>query len=387
MKLTVQPGDTLTRLTHQALGQSSPSGSAPQLSFAALMKRMQTVAQENQITNIDRIFPGQVIDFSSISASSRFADATASTGMTSSNATPTAIPTETPTADASADPVAVRAVSGLSQGQSSHRVLERTLERAVAKGYIPEEDVAEVRRRILDMSREYKFLPDDFARVGLIESDGFNPRASNGNCHGVIQFCDGPDRGAASVGYGKNPREILNMSVLEQLDLVDSYFKDTRLSQYRPASLDALYLTVLYPAARDERQMHKALPIPGPQASVLHVGGHQSNAITRASLRKGLIENANLRLTQFAQQQAKEALALSRQAGEAAAADQERPAPVGFKSPAVAAAPAVAPVAAQASAAMASRGTRIDFMPELLPNFSLPSFSTESVLQSRPRTS
>jgi len=385
MKLTVQPGDTLTRLTQQALGQSSPSGNAPSLSFAALMKRMQTVAQENQITNIDRIFPGQVIDFSSISATGRFAAAGASTPMPAM-----AAPTAESTAGLPTDPAAVRAVSGLGQGQSSHRVLERTLERAVAKGYIPEEDVAEVRRRILDMSREYKFLPDDFARVGLIESDGFNPRATNGNCHGVIQFCDGPDRGAASVGYGKNPREILNMSVLDQLDLVDSYFKDTRLSQYRPASLDALYLTVLYPAARDERQMHKALPIPGPQASVLHVGGHQSNAITRASLRKGLIENANLRLTQFAQHQAKEALALSRQAGEAAAADQERPAPVGFKAPTVAAAPAVAAgpaIAAQAAASMPSRAGRIDLMPELLPNFSLPSFSTESVLQSRPRTS
>jgi hypothetical protein len=365
MKLTVQPGDTLTRLTQQALGQSSPSGNTSPTSFAALMKRMQTVAQENQITNIDRIFPGQVIDFSSISAAGRFSELEPGTGIAAS-----------PT-----DPSAVRAVSGLGQGQSSHRVLERTLERAVAKGYIPEEDVAEVRRRILDMSREYKFLPDDFARVGLIESDGFNPRATNGNCHGVIQFCDGPDRGAASVGYGKNPRDILSMSVLEQLDLVDSYFKDTRLSQYRPASLDALYLTVLYPAARDERQMHKALPIPGHQASVLHVGGHQSNAITRASLRKGLIENANLRLTQFAQQQAKEALALSRQAGEAAAAYQERPAPVGFKTPAVAAA-ATTTAQAQGSAA-----GRIDFMPELLPDFTLPSFSTESVLQSRPRAS
>ena len=366
MKLTVQPGDTLTRLTQQALGQSSPSGKAPTLSFAELMKRMRAVANENQISNIDRIFPGQVIDFSAISGAGRPSEPEPSAAM--------AVPPPHDLSD-------IRPVSGLGQGQSSHRVLERTLERAVAKGYIPEEDVAEVRRRILDMSREYKFLPDDFARVGLIESDGFNPRATNGNCHGVIQFCDGPDRGAASVGFGKNPKEILGMSVLEQLDLVDQYFKDTQLAQYRPASLDALYLTVLYPAARDERQMHKALPIPGPQASVLHVGGQQSNAITRASLRKGLIENANLRLTQFAQQQAKEALALSRQAGEQAVVAQERPAPVGFKAPTA----AVAPVAA--ARAPGSMGARVDFMPELLPNFSLPTFSTESVLQSRPRTS
>jgi hypothetical protein len=95
------------------------------------------------------------------------------------------------------------------------------------------------------------------------------------------------------------------MSVVDQLDLVDRYFDDTQLKTYMPASLESLYLTVLYPAARDERQMHKALPIPGPQASVLHVGGQQNNPITKASLRKGLIENASLRLSQFALEQAR----------------------------------------------------------------------------------
>jgi hypothetical protein len=102
------------------------------------------------------------------------------------------------------------------------------------------------------------------------------------------------------VGYGKNPERILKLSVLEQLDLVDRYFEDTALGQFKPASLDNLYLTVLFPAARDERQMHKALPIPGPQARALHVGGNQEAPITRASLRKGLIEHASTKLQQFA---------------------------------------------------------------------------------------
>ncbi len=141
----------------------------------------------------------------------------------------------------------------------------------MAKGYLPQAELPEARRRILDMAKEHRFMPDDFARVALIESDGFNPKATNGNCHGVIQFCDGPDRGATSVGFGAEPKKILSMSVVDQLELVDKYFGDTQLKSYMPASLDALYLTVLYPAARDERQMHMALPIPGPQASVLHM--------------------------------------------------------------------------------------------------------------------
>ncbi|MGA0985207.1 MAG: hypothetical protein ACO3ST_11215, partial [Burkholderiaceae bacterium] len=167
-------------------------------------------------------------------------------------------------------------------------------------------------RRILDMAKEHRFMPDDFAGVALMESDGLNPRATNGNCHGIIQFCDGSDRGAASVGYGRDPKAILEKSVVEQLDLVDRYFQDTSLKQYKPASLEALYLTVLYPAARDERQMHRPLPIPGKQASALHVGGHQANPITLASLRKGLIENAQLRLNQFALDQSKLAFANDR---------------------------------------------------------------------------
>ena len=229
------------------------------------------------------------------------------------------------------------AVSGPLSAPSNYRVLERTLDRAVSKGYLPQGDVAEVRRRILDMARQHRFVPDDFARVALIESDGLNPRATNGNCHGIIQFCDGPDRGAASVGYGRDPKAILGKSVVEQLDLVDRYFEDTGLKQYKPASLEALYLTVLYPAARDERQMHKPLPIPGRQASVLHVGGHQANPITLASLRKGLIENAQLRLNQFALDQSKLAFANERKPSgqpEIAASEQDGAAvvPVGLHS-------------------------------------------------------
>ena len=332
MKVTVSSGDTLLQLTRQAMREQG-MGSVPRMPFSELMNRMTTVAQTNAIKNPDLIFPGQVIDFTPILGR----PLAGNDPLKESSASPSA-----PTASADllgyrADLAKVSAVSGPLSAPSNYRVLERTLDRAVSKGYLPQGDVAEVRRRILDMARQHRFVPDDFARVALIESDGLNPRATNGNCHGIIQFCDGPDRGAASVGYGRDPKAILGKSVVEQLDLVDRYFEDTGLKQYKPASLEALYLTVLYPAARDERQMHKPLPIPGRQASVLHVGGHQANPITLASLRKGLIENAQLRLNQFALDQSKLAFANERKPSgqpEIAASEQDGAAvvPVGLHS-------------------------------------------------------
>jgi hypothetical protein len=272
MKISVERGDTLLALAREASEKAHPGRSAP--AFKELMSMVQTVAKANEIENPDLIFPGQVIDFTSVLAAKQ--------GV------------QPPTVEA------VRPLAFEPTRAAGHRVLERLLDRAVAKGYIPQREVGDVQRRIIDMAREHRFAPDDFARVAMMESDGLNPRATNGNCHGVIQFCSGPDRGAASVGYGKNPERILKLSVLEQLDLVDRYFEDTALGQFKPASLDNLYLTVLFPAARDERQMHKALPIPGPQARALHVGGNQEAPITRASLRKGLIEHTSAKLQQFA---------------------------------------------------------------------------------------
>ena len=298
MKILVQNGDTLSGLTRQALGQSGQT-KASSLDFRSLMSTIHKVAERNEIRDPNLIFPGQVIDFTGLAM--KAGPNAAFSGANVSADAGSHAPTINNNRVAANDVAAV--VLGERTG-SQYRLMERTLDRAVSKGYIPKEDVADVRRRILDMSREHRFNPDDFARVVLMESDGLNPKASNGSCHGVIQFCDGPDRGAASAGFGKNPEKILDLSVLEQMDLVDRYFKDTGLAQYKPASLDNLYLTVLYPAGRSERQMHQPLGVPGIQASALHVGGSQGNPITRASLRKGLIENATARLNALALEQA-----------------------------------------------------------------------------------
>jgi hypothetical protein len=397
MKLTVQPGDTLGRLTQLALKQAAPDAGGGRLPFPQLMQKVQAVAAQNQITNADRIFPGQVIDFSTVVAIPE----TQQTSLLATNATIVGHPFGDPQAAAaknSAEGAAVVAPTASINQQprpaSPHKLLEQTLSRAVARGYIPPQDVSAVRGQILEMSRTYGFAPDDFARVALIESDGFNPKATNGNCHGVIQFCDGDDRGAASVGFGKNPREILRMSVREQLTLVDQYFQDTGLQNFKAPSLDTLYLTVLFPAARDERQPHRALPIPGPQASALHVGGNQNAPITRASIRKGLMEHANLRLAQFAKEETRERTKLAGQGVPLPPSPMSR-APAAREtaqetgSEALAVAEAVAPAQFLTSASRvlqrppSSITGMIPRMPELLPNFSVPSVSTQSVLNAR----
>ncbi len=408
MKLTVQPGDTLGRLTQLALKQAAPDAGGGRLPFPQLMQKAQAVAAQNQITNADRIFPGQVIDFSTVVAIPE-TQQTSSSAATLSTQGPPSSDSQAVAAKNSTEGAAVVAptasISQPSRPASPHRLLEQTLSRAVARGYIPPQDVTAVRGQILEMSRTYGFAPDDFARVALIESDGFNPRATNGNCHGVIQFCDGDDRGAASVGFGKKPREILRMSVREQLTLVDQYFQDTGLQNFKAPSLDTLYLTVLFPAARDERQPHRPLPIPGPQASALHVGGNQNAPITRASIRKGLMEHANLRLAQFAKEESRERTKLASQGVPPAPSPMKRAQAAAGTAHETASAP---PTIAQALAAapphtpesnlvndrpamMGSTSQRppssitatIPRMPELLPNFSVPSASTQSVLNAR----
>jgi hypothetical protein len=178
-------------------------------------------------------------------------------------------------------------------------MLDRTLNRAVAKGYMPPADVAAVRDKIIALGRRHQFSPDDFAQMSLMESDGLNPRASNGSCHGIIQFCAGGTRGAASAGFAKAPKDIMKLSVLNQLDLVDRYFADTRLKDFGPASLDDLYLTVLTPAARGETRPDAPLNISGKQAAHLYEGRDPSGIITRNSIIAGLKYNARERLGNF----------------------------------------------------------------------------------------
>ena len=263
----VQRGDTLVSLTRNFLGES-----ASQLNKGQIYDLAKTLAKENGIANPDRIMPGQQINMTPMST-------LAALKLRQGTVEGVQLNTESP--------------------QVSAPVLDKTLARAVTKGYMQAEDQRAVRDKILQLATTHGFSPDDFAPTTLMESDGMNPRASNGSCHGIIQFCSGGNRGAASAGYADNPKEILSLSVMDQLDLVDKYFTDTKLKDFGPASLDNLYLTVLTPNARNEPRANVPLNIVGRQAAALYEGRDQAGVITRNSLIAGLKQNARERLGEF----------------------------------------------------------------------------------------
>jgi hypothetical protein len=265
--VTVKPGDTLMSLTRRHLGDA-----ANQFSNSQVLQLAQTLARENGIEDPNRIMPGQAINMAPMTT-------TAALQLRQSEV--------------------ARAQLNLNGPNINTPTLDRTLQRAVAKGYMASTELAAVRDKIISLGKRHHFAPDDFARMSLMESDGLNPRATNGSCHGIIQFCSGGNRGAASAGYGQNPKEITNLSVLQQLDLVDRYFSDTRLKDFGPASLDDLYLTVLTPAARNETRVDAPLNINGKQAAYLYEGRDPSGVITRNSIVEGLKSNARDRLGNF----------------------------------------------------------------------------------------
>ena len=287
--VAVQDGDTLSAIVKremQVMGKPVSHNEATRLA--------QDVARANGISNPDRIYPGQRLNLSSLSNPTDTAAAKATLNL------PANSPATAHTAlsmNTAANPKAVSVMRQAPvQNAADHPVLQKTLDRAVAKGFIPAEERQQVYDKILTMSRTYQFAPDDFARLTLMESDGMNPKATNNRCHGIIQFCDGPDRGAASAGFGNNPKAILGHSVLEQLDMVSKYFDETGLRSGGPTSLDDLYLTVLTPSARREKSPDASLNIVGSQAPHLYVNRDKSAPITRNSIMQGLYQNALERL-------------------------------------------------------------------------------------------
>ena len=283
----VQEGDTLIGLVKAHYRQNQQD-----ISDNDAMRLAHQVAARNHIDNPDVILPGQKIDFSELRLPLLARTQAPGPLELSARTTQQVWQLQNDSQAAmTANALAQRAQSwpGTAQHTGPHGVLERTLSRALAKGFVPASDIAAVREKIIALAERYNFQPDDFARLTLMESGGMNPQASNGNCHGIIQFCDGANRGAASVGFKDNPRAILGMGLLQQLDLVDKYFAQAGLRvKGPPIGLDDLYLTVLTPAARQETRPDAPLPIAGPQARYLHVGQDTRAPITRNSILAGL---------------------------------------------------------------------------------------------------
>ncbi len=280
-----QEGDTLIGLVKAHYRQNQQPITEQQA-----MRLAHQVAARNQIDNPDLILTGQKIDFSSLQMPALARGEAPGPLELSPRKAQSVAQLANPT-PSTAHALASRPVtwSNPSSSTAQHPVLDKTLERAITKGFVTAADAPAVRDKILALADRYNFQPDDFARLSLMESGGMNPQASNGHCHGIIQFCDGPNRGAASVGFKDNPRAILGMGLLQQLDLVDKYFAQAGLRvKGPPVGLDDLYLTVLTPAARQETRLDAPLPIAGPQARYLHVGQDTRGPITRNSILAGL---------------------------------------------------------------------------------------------------
>ena len=286
--VSVQSGQTLSGIVRDQMAARGVN-----ISSSEALRLSQTVAQSNKLPNANLIHPGQRINLESLNltlAQSQLANRAVVTSASNTNTNINGANRQT----AVNSTTQLQLLSRVDQG--GNPVLEKTLNRAVDKGFIPAQDKQAVMNKIIQLSQQHRFAPDDFARLSLMESDGLNPKANNGRCFGIIQFCDGPDRGAASVGFASNPKAILGRSALDQLDMVGKYFEDTGLKSYGPVGLDDLYLTVLTPAARNETRPNVALNIPGPQAAFLHVNRDTRAPITRNSILAGLHQNANERL-------------------------------------------------------------------------------------------
>ena len=295
----IQSGDTLTGIVKD---QAQRQG--VKLSASEEFRWAQTLAADSGIQNPNAIFPGQKIQLQNMlnqwqsgqtqpqNQAQNLAQPSVPANLANQAKAPNKVETVTVTAS--------RPTQALQKGNFinavAHPVLSQTLDRAVNRGFIPKVEKQDVYNKVLQVANKHNFAPDDFARLTLMESDGMNPQATNTRCHGIIQFCDGPDRGAAEVGFGKAPKSILGLSVYQQLHLVDTYFDKVGLKKEGPVPLDELYLAVLQPAARSEKRPEEPLGIPGKQAKYLYEGRDPQAPMTRASITQGLVQNASDRL-------------------------------------------------------------------------------------------
>ena len=292
---SIKSGDTLTGIVRE---QAQISG--VKLTPSEEFRWTQALAADNGIQNANAIFPGQKIQLQNMlrqwqagqtqpqGMAQNASSASTTTTAKTNDAIPTIVVTAARPSNSLQKPNYINAVA--------HPVLSKTLDRAVARGFIPKVEQQDVYNKVLQVANKHKFSPDDFARLTLMESDGMNPQATNTRCHGIIQFCDGPARGAAEVGFGNSPKSILGLSVYQQLHLVDTYFDRVGLKKEGSVPLDELYLAVLQPAARSEKRPEEPLGIPGKQAKYLYEGRDPQAPMTRVSITQGLLQNAADRL-------------------------------------------------------------------------------------------
>ncbi len=182
-------------------------------------------------------------------------------------------------------------------------VLEQTLARAIKNKWIPQSDKQTLITRIQQMANKFGFDPNDFATFTHIESYGMNPAAWNGEknkCAGIIQFCPNTNGGTTKTIGGKNynTREILRMSAVQQMDLIEDYFEDViPKSKRQNIDLGNLYFYVLYPGIGAKYASYSNTEnirrFVGQQASTFH---NPDGSITKASVLNGIKKQAESNL-------------------------------------------------------------------------------------------
>ena len=292
----IQSGDTLTGIVKD---QAQRQG--VKLSASEEFRWAQTLASDSGIQNPNAIFPGQKIQLQNMlnqwqTGQNQPQNQAQNLAQTATQVNPAKANDKIETVVVTASRPTHSIQKGNYINAVAHPILSQTLDRAVTRGFIPKVEKQDVYNKVLQVANKHNFAPDDFARLTLMESDGMNPQATNARCHGIIQFCDGPARGAAEVGFGQSPKSILGLSVYQQLHLVDTYFDKVGLKKEGPVPLDELYLAVLQPAARGEKRPEEPLGIPGKQAKYLYEGRDPQAPMTRTSITQGLVQNASDRL-------------------------------------------------------------------------------------------
>lgn len=108
--------------------------------------------------------------------------------------------------------------------------------------------------KIMDCSAFLRISPEWLITIIHLES-AFNPRAQNGSCVGLLQFCT-----ATQQELGVTRSQIISMDIIAQMDLVQKYFK-SRINQFgQPKTFVDMYLMVLYPNAANKYEFTEPLP-------------------------------------------------------------------------------------------------------------------------------
>ncbi len=162
-----------------------------------------------------------------------------------------------------------------------NKLLDVWLKFIVTKNYAPSSDTVSIKNKILNIASNLNFNAFDLIKVFAIESFGGKPTADNGQgCYGIIQFCSFANGGGQLlVKQGKiaNTTEILTTSLLNQLDFVDIYLRNTspfykKVLTGQAITLADLYLAVLLPSGINVTDTNKEIFVPGQQANILYIG-------------------------------------------------------------------------------------------------------------------